>query len=176
MEESIQRIVIDALYATPQGVLRMSDAVPGLVETSNNLGVINAADGQMEVVCTPRSSVDSALVDTGQMIASVWELAGQTVAFSGAYGAWRPDPDSPILGLMSEVYEGLYGQEPVVSAVHAGLECGVVASIYPDMDMISIGPTIENVHSPSERLHIPSVAKTMDLLTATLEQMPEEQG
>jgi dipeptidase D len=110
------------------------------------------------------------------MIASVWELAGIPVEFSDAYGGWTPDPDSPVLALMQEVYEDLYGQEPTISAVHAGLECGVVTGTYPDMDMISVGPTIENVHSPSERLHIPSVAKVMDLLTATLEQMPELEG
>lgn len=172
MEESFQATLIDALYGTPQGVLRMSDAVPGLVETSTNLGVIDASDGELEVVCTPRSSVDSALADTGQMIASVWELAGFNIEFSDAYGAWAPDPASPILELMQQQYENLFGQEPEVTAVHAGLECGVVASTYPDMDMISIGPTIENVHSPSERLHIPSVARAMDLLTQTLAQMP----
>lgn len=173
MEESVQATLLNALYATPQGVLRMSDTVPGLVETSTNMGITNVLDGESEIICYLRSSVDSALADAGQMVASVWELAGSSVSFSDAYGAWRPDPDSPILGLMREVYEGLYGQAPTVSAVHAGLECGVVASTYPDMDMISIGPTLENVHSPSERLYIPGVGRVMDLLTATLEQMPE---
>jgi dipeptidase D len=176
MEESFQATLINALYGGPQGVLRMSDAVPGLVETSTNMGIINAVDGQLEVIYYLRSSVDSALDDVGQMIASVWELAGIPVEFSDAYGGWTPDPDSPVLALMQEVYEDLYGQEPTISAVHAGLECGVVTGTYPDMDMISVGPTIENVHSPSERLHIPSVAKVMDLLTATLEQMPELEG
>ena len=173
MEESFQRVLIDALYGGAQGVLRMSDAVPGLVETSTNMGIVNAVDGQLEVVYYLRSSVDSALDDVGQMISSVWDLAGISVEFSDAYGGWAPDPDSPVLALMQNVYEGLYGQEPTISAVHAGLECGVITSTYPEMDMISIGPTIENVHSPSERLHIPSVAKVMDMLTATLEQMPE---
>jgi dipeptidase D len=173
MEESFQATVIDALYGTPQGVLRMSDAVPGLVETSTNMGITNAQDGQLEVISYLRSSVDSALEDTGQMIASVWALAGMTTDISGAYGGWAPDPNSPILAHMQEVYEGLYGQEPVISAVHAGLECGVVATSYPDMDMISVGPTIENVHSPSERLHIPSVPKTMALLVETLQAMPD---
>ncbi len=176
MGKDFQATLIDALYGTPQGVLRMSDAVPGLVETSTNTGITNAQDGQLEVICYLRSSVDSALADTGQMIASVWELADIPVEFSDAYGGWTPDPDSPILALMQEVYAGLYGQEPTISAVHAGLECGVVTSAYPDMDMISVGPTIENVHSPSERLYIPSVAKTMELLTETLEQMPEVKG
>jgi dipeptidase D len=172
MASSAQTTLINALYATPQGVLRMSDAVPGLVETSTNMGITSVQDGQGEVSCYLRSSVDSALEDTGQMIASVWELAGNPAAFSDAYGGWAPDPNSPVLALMRDVYVDLYGHEPIVSAVHAGLECGVVATTYPEMDMISIGPTLENVHSPSERLTISSVARVMDLLTATLEQMP----
>ena len=170
MEENFQRTLLDALYATPQGVIRMSDAVPGLVETSTNMGITNVLDGQVDVINYVRSSVDSELADAGQMIASVWELAGQAVEISGAYGGWNPNPDSPILKHMQSVYESLYGQEPQVSAVHAGLECGVVATTYPKMDMISVGPTIENVHSPAERLFIPSVARTMDLLIATLEE------
>ena len=173
MNESFQTILINALYGTPQGVLRMSDVVPGLVETSTNMGIANALDGQLEVICYPRSSVDSALADAGQMIASVWELAGYTVEFSDSYSGWSPDADSPILGLMQEVYKDSYGHEPEIMAVHAGLECGVIGGTYPDMDMISVGPTIENVHSPSESLYIPSVAMVMDLLTATLEQIPE---
>jgi dipeptidase D len=167
-----QATLINALYATPQGVLRMSDAVLGLVETSTNIGITNVQDGQAEISCYLRSSVDSALEDTGQMIASVWELADNPAEFSDAYGGWAPDPNSPVLALMRDVYVDLYGHEPIVSAVHAGLECGVVATTYPEMDMISIGPTLENVHSPSERLTISSVARVMDLLTATLEQMP----
>jgi dipeptidase D len=170
MEENFQATLLDALYATPQGVIRMSDTVPGLVETSTNMGITTVLDGQVDVISYPRSSVDSELVEVGQMIASVWELAGQSVEISDTYGGWNPNPESPILKHMQNVYESLYGQEPQVSAVHAGLECGVVATTYPDMDMISVGPTIENVHSPAERLFIPSVARTMDLLIATLEE------
>lgn len=172
MEAGFQETLIDALYATPQGVLRMSDAVPGLVETSTNMGITNVQDGHLEMISYPRSSVDSAFTNTTQMIGSVWELAGLDFEVTDVYSGWAPDPNSPILALMQGVYEDLYGHEPVVSAVHAGLECGVLTGTYPDMDMISIGPTIENVHSPSEQLYIPSVARTMDLLTTTLELMP----
>jgi dipeptidase D len=150
----------------------MSDAVPGLVETSTNLGITNVQDGQAEVSYYLRSSVNSALEDTGQMIASVWELAGNPAAFSDAYGGWKPDPDSPILAADAGRVRRSLRRRAIVSAVHAGLECGIIATTYPDMDMISIGPTLENVHSPSERLTISSVARVMDLLTATLEQMP----
>jgi dipeptidase D len=173
MEESFQAILLDALYANPQGVMRMSDALPGLVETSSNLGIVNAQDGQLEVSCTPRSSVDSALEDVSQMIASVWELAGYPVVFADYYPGWNPDPESPILDLMKTTYQDLYGQEPEVMAVHAGLECGVIGAKYPGMDMISIGPTLNDVHSPAERLFIPSVGNVMKLLLEVLQNIPE---
>jgi dipeptidase D len=173
MDEGFQATLLDALYATPQGVMRMSDALPGLVETSNNLGVVNVQDGQIEVVCTPRSSVDSALEDVSQMIASVWELAGYEVAFADFYPGWNPDPESPILDLMEATYQALYGQEPEVMAVHAGLECGVIGARYPGMDMISIGPTLHDVHSPAERLFIPSVGNVMTLLLEVLQKISE---
>jgi dipeptidase D len=175
MDETFQNTLIDALYGTPQGVLRMSDAVPGLVETSTNLGITTAQDGQLQIFCLARSSVDSELQDAAQMIGSVWELAGYQIEISNTSAAWTPNSNSPILGLMQSTYEELYGQQPEVSATHAGLECGAIAGIYPDMDMISIGPTLENVHTPQERLYIPSVQKVMDLVTTTLGQIPEAQ-
>jgi dipeptidase D len=173
MDETFQKTLINALYGTPQGVLRMSDSVPGLVETSTNTGVTNAQDGKLEVDCTVRSSVDSELADTGQMIASVWELAGYSVEFSGFYSGWPPDPESPILMKMKNAYKELYGNEAEIMAVHAGLECGTIGGKYPDMDMISIGPTMSDVHSPSERLYIPSVDKVMRLLFEVLQSIPE---
>lgn len=173
MDEGFQSRLIDALYVTPQGVLRLSDAVPGLVETSTNLGVTNAQDGQLEVVCYTRSSVNSALEDVNMMITSVWELAGLQAEIGGAYAGWTPDPASPILALLRSAYVDLYGVEPEVTAVHAGLECGAISGVYPDMDMISIGPTLSGVHSPAERLSIPSVAKVMDLLIEVLQRTPE---
>lgn len=173
MDERFQVILLDALYANPQGVMRMSDALPGLVETSNNLGVVNIQDGHLEVSCVPRSSVDSALEDLSQMIASVWALAGYQVTFADYYQGWKPDPESPILGMMKTTYQDLYGQEPVVMAVHAGLECGVIGAKYPEMDMISIGPTLDGVHSPAEKLHIPSVGRVMELLLEVLQNIPE---
>jgi dipeptidase D len=151
----------------------MSDALPDLVETSTNLGVANVQDGQMEVICVPRSSVDSALEDVSQMIASVWALAGYEVAFADYYPGWNPDPESPILGLLKATYQDLHGEEPEVMAVHAGLECGVIGAKYPGMDMISIGPTLNDVHSPAERLHISSVGNVMDLLLEVLQNIPE---
>ncbi len=174
MDEQVQRSLIDALYGTPQGVLRMSDAVPGLVETSTNMGIVKAADGELTVTCYPRSSVDTELDDVNQMIASVWDLAGVPVTISGRFSGWNPNPNSPILLLMQDVYQEMYGQEPDVTAVHAGLECGTIVSKYPGMDAISIGPTIENVHTPNERMLVASVKELNDFLLETLQQIPEK--
>jgi dipeptidase D len=174
MDEAAQRTLLDALYATPQGVMRMSDAVPGLVETSNNMGIVQGAEGQMAVTCYPRSSVDTALDDLNQMIASVWDLAGIPVTISGRFAGWNPNPGSPILLLMQDVYEQLYGQEPEVVAIHAGLECGTIVSKYPGMDAISIGPTLHDVHTPNERLEIATVPMLMDLLMETLQRIPAQ--
>ncbi len=175
MDETFQNILIDAVYGTPQGVLRMSDTVPDLVETSTNLGITSAQDGQLQIVCYPRSSVDSELDDAAQMIASVWELAGYPVEISNRFPAWTPNPDSPILKQMQTIYKSLFGVDAQTTAIHAGLECSAIGGIYPDMDMISIGPTLEGVHTPHERLYIPSVQKVMDLVSTTLVEIPEAQ-
>ena len=174
MDETVQRLLLDALYATPQGVLRMSDAVPGLVETSTNIGIVDAADGKLAASFLLRSSVDTALDDVGQMIASVWDMAGVAVDASGRYAGWRPNPESPIVLLMQDAYREQTGQDAVVSAVHAGLECGTIVSKYPGMDAISIGPTLYDVHTPSERLEIATVPKLMDLLMETLQRIPAQ--
>jgi dipeptidase D len=172
MAEDAQRTIIDALYGTPQGVLRMSDAVPDLVETSTNMGIVQGTGGELDVTFYPRSSVDSELDDVAQMIASVWDLGGIDVTYDGRYPGWKPNPDSPILALMQSVYHNLYGKDPNVVALHAGLECGVIQSKYPGMDAISIGPTLQDVHTPDERLEIATVQKLADLLTQTLVQIP----
>ncbi len=173
MDETVQRLLLDALYATPQGVLRMSDAVPGLVETSTNMGVVEASAGNLAASLLPRSSVDTALDDVGQMIASVWDMAGVPVEVSGRYSGWNPNPESPIVLLMQEVYQEQTGQEAAVTAIHAGLECGTIVSKYPGMDAISIGPTLHDVHTPNERLEIATVPMLMDLLMETLQRIAE---
>ncbi len=172
MNEKAQRDLINAFYATPQGVIRMSDNVAGLVETSTNMGVARAADRVLECSNRIRSSVDTSVDDVGAMLSSVWELAGAQVRFSGRYPGWKPNPGSPIVLLMSDVYRNLFGREPSVVAIHAGLECGTIYGKYPNLDMISVGPTMQDVHSPAERLFAPSVQKAMDLLVETLRQIP----
>jgi dipeptidase D len=172
MEADIQRRIINALYATPQGVMRMNDSVAGLVETSTNLGILQASQGRLQVNHYLRSSVDSELDDLNQMMAGVWNLAGIPISFSGRYPGWKPDPKSMILDLMQKVYRDQYGSPATVIAIHAGLECGVIRAVYPNMDVISIGPTIQNVHSPDERMEVASIKQVTDLLFETLRQIP----
>ncbi len=174
MAEGAQRNLIDALYATPHGVMRMSDAVPGLVETSTNMGIVRARGGELQVTNLMRSSVDTAMDDLAEMISSVWELAGHEVSPTGKSPAWPPKPNSPILRLLQDVYKEMYGREADVEAIHAGLECGSISATYPRLDMISIGPTLLDVHTPDERVQIASVKRVTDLLVETLKRIPEQ--
>jgi dipeptidase D len=171
MDETAQRQFLNALYATPQGVIRMSDEVEDLVETSTNMGIVQIADGQVTVTCYPRSSVDSELDDINQMIVSVWDLIDIPVTISNRFSGWAPDTESPILLLMEDVYEDMYGVAPELTAVHAGLECGTIVATYPGMDAISIGPTMEEVHTVNERLEVATVQKLYDFLIETLQRI-----
>jgi dipeptidase D len=171
LEREAQRRIVDALNGCPDGVIRMSDAMPGLVETSTNLGTLALADGRMQARFLVRSSIDSARDAVRDSIASIFSLAGAETAFHDAYSGWPPDPDSPLLALMHEVHLDLFGTEAGVMAVHAGLETSKFAETYPEMDMLSLGPTMRDVHSPDERLDIASVGTTWELLVAALGRM-----
>ena len=162
------------LLATPEGVERMSDQMPGLVETSNNTAIIKTEDGMFMIKTLMRSSVDSAKDLLAERMRAVVELAGGTVEFTGGYSGWAPNAASPILHTMQSVYERLYGAKPAVMAIHAGLECGILSGAYPHWDMVSCGPTIMSPHSPDERLNIPSVEKCWNFLKAVLEAVPEK--
>lgn len=170
-----QRKLIAGIYACPNGVIRMSDSVPGLVETSTNLASVKTGNGSIVVHCLLRSSVDTAKEDLARMIAGVFELAGADVTFGGSYAGWKPNMDSEILKVTKEVYEGLYNESPEIKAVHAGLECGLLGGLYPGIDMISFGPTIINPHSPDERVQIESVNKFWGYLLETLKNIPDKQ-
>ena len=172
MSAASQQRVLDVLYANPQGVLRMSDSVPGLVETSNNLGVVTTENGFVKAANLMRSSVDSELTDAGGMVMSDWDLAGGQYAVTDRYPGWDPNPNSPLLALFEQTYKQLYDVDASYVALHAGLECGTVAGKYPEMDMISIGPTLVDVHSPTERLQVSTVPKVVDLLVEVLGQIP----
>jgi dipeptidase D len=172
MHEKDQRAMVAALYGSINGVQRMSDAVPGLVESSSSMGVLNMAGGQWAAVCLVRSAVDSERDDAAGRLAAVFGLAGAKVSIGGAYSGWPPNPASQILGLMKRAYRGLFGRDAEVVAIHAGLETSVVGAVYPGMDMISVGPTLRNVHSPDEMLEAASVQKAYDLVVETLKRIP----
>ncbi|HEX9106912.1 MAG TPA: M20/M25/M40 family metallo-hydrolase, partial [Longimicrobiales bacterium] len=159
------------LEALPHGVLGMSPDIPGLVETSTNVATV-AVDGDRLVVGTSsRSSVGSALRATQRRIAAVGELAGAEVEQGNGYPGWKPDLKSPLLAVVKSVEQEVYGREPKVVAVHAGLECGIIGEKIPGMDMVSIGPQIEAPHSPNERVHIESVGRFWHLLTTVLDRL-----
>ena len=159
-----QRLV-SALVAAPHGVLAMSQEIPGLVETSSNLAAVRMeADGTVRVISNQRSSVDSACRAAAEKMQACMELAGGEVTNENAYPGWKPDLDSHILEVARQTYKELFGTEPVVRAIHAGLECGLFLDIYPDLDMISFGPTLRGVHAPGERLDLASLDKFVKLL------------
>ena len=164
--------LLNAIYATPNGVIRMSQDMKGMVETSTNLAIVKSEDKTIEVLCLLRSSVNSAKDDLEKMFASVYELAGAEAIFDGQYPGWKPNMDSPILKEMLAAYEKQFGKKPKVGAIHAGLECGLMGGVYPNWDMISFGPTICFPHSPDEKLNIPSVKKFWDFLVETLKNAP----
>ncbi len=172
MTPDAQRRIVGALYGNPNGVIRMSDSVPGLVETSTNFGVVSAAKGTFSAGFLVRSAVNSARDDIEGMAASVFALAGIEAVRKDAFTGWKPNPDSPLLRLMQSVYRDFWGHDAEVVAVHAGLETSEFGATYPGLDMISVGPTIEHPHSPDERLEIASVGKVYDLLVATLQRIP----
>jgi dipeptidase D len=168
MPAETQERIVGALYGVPNGVIRMSDAVPGLVETSTNVGTLAAGDGAFAAGLLPRSLIDSERDDVRQMIASVFDLAGIETTPRDAYPGWTPNPDSPLVRHMQAAYQDLFGHEADVLAVHAGLETSTIGGIYPGLDLVSIGPTITGQHSTDERLEIASVGKVYDLLVAVL--------
>ena len=172
IDKKTQNALTNAVYGCPNGVMRMSDAMGGLIETSTNLSTVKSNDGKIDVQCLMRSSVDTAKEDLGNMIESIFELAGAEVWFDGTYPGWQPNPDSPILKEMLEVYKNKFGKVPEIKAIHAGLECGLFSSVYPNWDMISFGPTIRYPHSPDEKVNIETVQKFWDFLVETLKFTP----
>lgn len=169
-----QERLLKGLYAAHNGVYAMSAAIPGLVETSNNIAQVLVKDGNVKISCLTRSSVDTAKHDMANALKSAFELARCEVSFGGNYPGWTPNADSEILKIAKGKYTELFGQEPKVAACHAGLECGILGQNYPDMDMISFGPTILGAHSPDERVSISSVQKFWKFLLAILVEIPQE--
>jgi dipeptidase D len=167
-----QTRIINGIYACPNGVIRMSTEMSGLVETSTNLAIVKSENDIVSVKCLMRSSVDTAKDDLAEMLDSAFAHTGAVVEFSGGYPGWKPNPNSAILKTMLKVYEQKYGRVPEIKAIHAGLECGILGAAYPHWDMISFGPTIRYPHSPDEKVHIGSVSKFWDYLVETLKNVP----
>lgn len=168
----LQRLIW-SIKAAPNGVIAMSKDIEGLTETSVNMARVLVKDGDVKILFLNRSSVDSRKKALTQQISSVFSLMGvDEIKHHGAYPGWTPNPDSDILKTMSAGYERLYGKTPKVMAIHAGLECGILGTHYPEMDMISFGPTIRNPHSPDEKVNIPTVGLFWDYLLDTLKHVP----
>lgn len=169
--DSQQRLV-NLLHVCPNGVMRMSDEVTGVTETSLNMGVITTEANTVKVLCLIRSLIDSGRQHTESVLQSLAVLAGAEIAFSGAYPGWKPDNSSPVMAIVRDTYQDIYHKEPVIMVIHAGLECGLFKKPYPDMDMVSIGPTIRYPHSPDEMVNITTVGQYWQLLLAVLERIP----
>src|SRR4030043_1076088 len=171
MSKTDQFKIIRAIFACPNGVQRMSQAMKGLVETSNNLAIVICKGGRFEAHNLTRSSVDTSKEATAWKIAAVFHLINAKVTMSGSYPGWKPNMESPILKAMSGVYNKMYRKIPEIKAIHAGLECGIIGGVYPGLDMISFGPTVTYSHCPDEQVNIPSVKKFYDFMCETLKQV-----
>ena len=174
LDASFQNNLLRTIAACPNGIYRMSPEINGLVQTSNNVARVLVKDGAFTILCLTRSSVDSEKIDLAKTICYTFELAGAKTEFGGSYPGWAPKPDSPIVKLMSDLYEERYHEKAKVNAVHAGLECGILGTNYPDMQMISFGPNIRGAHSPDEKVQISSVQKYWPYLLETLQRIPEK--
>ncbi len=172
MPEEIQDDLINAIVGVRNGVARMNNSMPGVVESSSNLAIVETSSGEATVQILIRGSLESLKEALASSLESVFLLAGAKVEFNGSYPGWQPNLNSPILKTMKSVYLNLYGNEPKINVIHAGLECGIIGAAYPQMDMISFGPTLRFPHSPDEKVNIPSVAKYWDYLVAVLENIP----
>jgi dipeptidase D len=172
LSQSEQANLVKTIYAVHNGVFRMSPDIEGLVETSNNLSRVLLKDGEIKISCLTRSSVESGKMDLAYHIKCGLELGGFKVELSGSYPGWEPNPDSEILKVLEGIYENIFGKKPQVLACHAGLECGILGTHYPEMDMISFGPTIKGAHSPDERASISSTQKYWKFLLEVLENIP----
>ncbi len=168
----IQDNVIDAIYAAHNGVWRYIPSIPEIVETSSNLAIVDIEGGKASIKILARSSSESVKEEIATSLQSCFNMAGMKVEFSGAYGGWDPNTDSELIKVMRGIYKDLFNEEPTVQVVHAGLECSIILSKYPGLDICSFGPTLLSPHTPNERAFWPSTSKFWDLLVKTLEEIP----
>lgn len=172
LRASDTQAVIDLLLALPHGVRRWSHVMPGVVETSNNMGVVTL-DDEFEIILMARSLVESGANEIAMTIEACARLAGATAERSGAYPGWAPDMSSRALSLAQTVYREMFGIEPEIKVIHAGLECGLIGAKYPKVEMVSFGPIIRDAHSPDEKVEIESVGKFWALLKGCLSSVPQ---
>lgn len=172
--QEIQDNLVDAIYAAHDGVWRYIPSIPNIVETSSNLAIVEIGGGKASVKILARSSSETKKDELATSLESCFSMAGMKVEFSGAYGGWDPNTDSELIKRMRKIYNDLFNEEPTVQVVHAGLECSIILSKYPGLDICSFGPTLLSPHTPNERAYWPSTSKFWDLLTKTLEEIPEK--
>ncbi len=171
LKKALHAKLLHALAALPHGVIKMSSDIPGLVETSTNVATIKTAPKSVDLVTSQRSSVASEIDDICQSVGAALDLGGAQVKHSDGYPGWKPDMGSEVLKVARSTYASLYGKEPEVKAIHAGLECGIIGEKYPGMDMVSFGPTLEGVHSPDEKIYIDTVERYWSYLLAILKNV-----
>ena len=171
MKRNQQEALTKTIAALPHGVIKMSADIPGLVETSTNVAIIRTEKGRIVLTTSQRSSVASEIDEILQTVAAVFSLGGAKVEQAEGYPGWKPNLDSPILKVAKSAYQSLYGKQPEVKAIHAGLECGIIGEKFPSMDMVSFGPTLEGVHSPDEKIHIDTVEKFWNFLLGILKNV-----
>ncbi|MBW7888200.1 MAG: aminoacyl-histidine dipeptidase [Bacteroidetes bacterium] len=171
LKKPLQASLLRAISALPHGVLKMSADIPGLVETSTNVAIITTQKNKIEIITSQRSSVASEIEEALQTMNSIFTLGGAKVKHTEGYPGWKPNLNSKILATAKQSYRKLYGKDPEVKAIHAGLECGIIGEKYPGMDMVSFGPTLEGVHSPDEKIHIDTVEKYWNLVLEILKNV-----
>jgi len=171
MAQAEQEIWLHSLHASPHGVRRMSRQVPGVVETSNNLGMVNVRPSGGSCNFMVRSLIGSGSLALADEIASLWRLSGSRVEKEGFYPGWAPNPDSALLKVCQSVYQRDFAAESKVQVIHAGLECGLIGDKYPGMDIVSFGPTIRGAHAPGERVEVASVGNCWRLLRGILAEL-----
>lgn len=172
MELGVQEGILRSIYTAHNGVYAMSRSIEGLVETSNNIARVSIKNGEISVYCLTRSSVESSKFDLANALRAAFELSGCEVEFTGSYPGWEPNVNASILKVLEQQYEKLFQSKPNVVACHAGLECGILGQNYPNMEMISFGPTIKGAHSPDEKVNIESVQKFWKYLLEILKNIP----
>ena len=165
---------LKSVVICPSNVIRMSQSMAGLTETSTNLAIVRCENGKIKVASLMRSALDSSKADLALRLKYIFELAGADIRFEGGYPGWLPQPDLPIIKLMCDTYKKMFGKDMVVNATHGGLECAILGAKYPNWEMVSIGPTVVHPHSPDERLKIDTVQMTWDYLEELLKQIPNK--